>query len=101
MFPPVGMIVASAVEIGAEIRRRLALCGKPDLCPLVVPTRRGAATWDIDFTGIRDADLELCLLIVTAVQRSFVLAPAGERRAAPALAASPRAGVISSPPSGK
>jgi hypothetical protein len=71
------MIAASTVEIRAEIRRRLALCGKPDLAPLVIPSRHSAATWEVDFTGIPDGDLELCMLVVMAVQRSFALGPAG------------------------
>ena len=73
-----GVINASVVEIRAEIRRRLALCGKPDLAPLVIPSRQAAAAWEVDFTGIPDGDLELCMLIVMAVQRSFVLSRSAE-----------------------
>ena len=80
---PMGLIAASVVEIRAEIRRRLALCGKPDLAPLVVPSRHTVAAWEVDFTGIPDSDLELCLLIVTAVQRSFALSPAPHQPTAP------------------
>ena len=80
---PMGLIAASVVEIRAEIRRRLALCGKPDLAPLVIPSRRSAAAWEVDFTGIADGDLDLCMLVVATVQRSFALSPAAHQPAAP------------------